>query len=79
MKLLSALRWPLTLKQASRLVTLPSSRTDLRTPGRKQGEIGVGASVERQVDDGGVSDHVTAAAGIGFDGGRGADHFHAIR
>ena len=70
MKLLCELRRPFTLNEASRLRDVR-----LANAGRQQRQIGIGAAVERQVDDRRASDHLAAIAGVGLEhGGRGFDH-----
>ena len=66
MKLLSALRMPFTLNDASREVLID----DWRTPGLQQREIGVGAAVQRQVDDLLAADDLAAIARLGFEHAR---------
>ena len=63
MKLLSALRRPLTLNDASR----ESADRRLADAGAEQRQVGVGAAVQRQVDDLLLGDDLAAVARIGLE------------
>ena len=70
MKLLSELRSPLTLNDASR--ELADRR--LADAGAEQREVGVGAAVQRQVDDLLAADDLSAIARLALEQPRRAGH-----
>ena len=61
MKLLSELRRPFTLNEASRLRCSSGERPATAAPDRHS------PAVQRQVDDGGALDHLAAVARFGFE------------
>ena len=72
MKLLSELRRPLTLNE--RVARLADRR--LADAGAEQREVGVGAAVERQVDDLLVADDLAAVARLALEQPGGAGDLH---